>query len=182
MLCLGLRTKFCFLFPKGGRGIVDHLSVAVGYFSWSQATVPVWRPVFGFRSRRPCSSVRDNLTFSVCSGFWHTPCVLCLEGHCGPRDHLCGCTPLSVPNSLFSGHPVARFDPRTFVLHPSWFIFGMDHIFIIWEVVQGWETTFSPWRPLFSPLVGFLVFLLGSWFSWFLGHIYWSPTPPLACI
>ncbi|KAF5938170.1 hypothetical protein HYC85_025676 [Camellia sinensis] len=31
------------------------------------ATVPVWRPVSDFRSRRPRASVRDRLTFSV----WH---------------------------------------------------------------------------------------------------------------
>ena len=38
VLCLGLRTRLCFLyflFPKGGRGLVEHLSVAVGYVSWS---------------------------------------------------------------------------------------------------------------------------------------------------
>ncbi|KAF5933612.1 hypothetical protein HYC85_029783 [Camellia sinensis] len=70
-------------------------------------------------SRRPCTSARDRLTFSVWHDFWHTPCFLSLEGHCGPGDHLCGRTPLSMPNSLFSGHPTARFDPQTLVLHPS---------------------------------------------------------------
>ena len=38
VLCLGLRTRLgflCFLFANGGRGLVDHLSVAVGYVSWS---------------------------------------------------------------------------------------------------------------------------------------------------
>ena len=178
MLCLDLRTRSCFLFPVGGRGLVEHLSVAVGYFSWSQATVPVWRLGFDFRRRRPCASVRDRLTFSVWHDFRHTPCFLSLEGHCGLGDHLCGCTPLSMLNNLFSGHPAARFDPRTLVLHPSWFIFGMDLVFIVWEAVQGWETTFSPWRPLFSRRP---VFLSGSWSPWFLSHICWSHTIPPAC-
>ena len=38
VLRLGLRTRLgllCFLFAKGGRGLVDHLSVAVGYVLWS---------------------------------------------------------------------------------------------------------------------------------------------------
>lgn len=94
-------------------------------------------------------------------------------------ETLCGRTPLSMLNSLFSGHPAERFGPRTLVLHPSWFIFGGDLVFIVWEVVQEWEATFSPWRPLFSRQP---VFLLGSWSPWFLSHICWSPTVPLACI
>ena len=57
------------------------------------------------------------------------------RGTLWPGDHFCGRTPLLVLNSQFSGHPAARFCPRTLVLHPSRFIFGMDPIFIIWKVV-----------------------------------------------
>ena len=35
----------------------------------------------------------------------------------------------------------ARFDPRTSVLHPFWFIFGGDLIFIVRKLVGGWEAS-----------------------------------------
>ena len=40
--------------------------VAVGHFSHFGVRAPVFRAV------RPCASVRDRLTISYCSGFWHT--------------------------------------------------------------------------------------------------------------
>jgi len=156
VLCLGLWTRSHLLLPPGGRGHADHLSVAVGYFSWSWATFPVWRPFFSFRSRWSYPSVRDRLTFSVSHDFWHTPCFLSLEGHCGPGDHLRGCTPLSLLNSLFSGHPAARFDSWTLVLHLSWFIFWHGPCFRCLGGGIGWETTFSAWRQLFSSQPVFL--------------------------
>ena len=43
------------------------------------------------------------------------------------------------------------------VVDSRWVEFGIDPIFIVRKVVQGWETTFSSWSPpLYSPL-GFLV-------------------------
>mgnify|MGYP003703339829 CR=1 FL=1 len=35
VLCLGLQTKSFFLFPEGGRGLVDHSLVVVDHFLWS---------------------------------------------------------------------------------------------------------------------------------------------------
>ena len=58
--------------------------VAIGHFAHFGARFPVFGAV------RPCVSVRDRLTTSVCFGFWHTPCFLPFEGHCGPRDQLRG--------------------------------------------------------------------------------------------
>ncbi|KAF5931575.1 hypothetical protein HYC85_027746 [Camellia sinensis] len=43
-------------------------------------------PVFG--AVRPCASVRDRLTISACSGFWHTTYLLPFEGHWGLRNPL----------------------------------------------------------------------------------------------
>ena len=103
-----------------------------------------------FRSRRPCASVRDRLTTSVYSGFWHTSYFLPLEEHCGVGDHLRGHTSLPIPNSLFSGPRTARFGPRTFVLHPFWSVFGRVPIFTIREVVGWWPATYSPEKPIFS--------------------------------
>ena len=136
---------------------------------------PVWRPVAGFRSRRPCASVRDRLTTSVCSDFWYTPYFLPLEGHCGPSDHLRGHTPLPMPNSLFSGPQTTRFGPRTFVLHPFWSIFGRDPIFTIWRMVGWWLATYSPEKPVFS------FSLSKSRFFSLLSHIFWLFIPPLCC-
>ena len=86
-------------------------------------------------SRRRYASVRDCLTTSVCFDFWHTPCFLSLEGHCVPGDPLRGRTPLLMLNSQFSGHPAARFGPRTLVLHRLGFIFGTDPILNVRKVV-----------------------------------------------
>ena len=58
--------------------------VAIGHFSHFGARFPVFGAV------RPSASVRDRLTTSVCSGFWHIPYLLPFEGHCGPRDQLRG--------------------------------------------------------------------------------------------
>ena len=96
---------------------------------------------FFFRGRWPCASVRDSLTISVCSGFWHTSYLLPFEGHCGPRDQLRGRTPLPVPNSPFSGPRTARSGPRTFVLHRFSFIFGRDLCFITRTAVEGWDAS-----------------------------------------
>ena len=94
-----------------------------------------------FRSRLLCAWVRDCLTISDCSRFWHTYYLLPFEGHCGPRDQLRGRTPLPVPNSQFSGPRAARFGPRTFILHRFWFVFGRDLCFIARKVIEGWEAS-----------------------------------------
>ena len=49
--------------------------VVVGHFSRLE---PGFR---FFRSQRPCASVRDRLTISYCSSFWHTSYLLPFEGH-----------------------------------------------------------------------------------------------------
>ena len=103
-----------------------------------------------FRSRRPCVSVRDRRTTSVCSGFWHIPYFLPFEGHCGPRDQLRGRTPFSVLNSQFSGSWAARFGPRTFILHRFGLIFGGGFIFTIRKVVEGWEASNCSDNQLYS--------------------------------
>ena len=48
---LGLRTRLgflCFFFLRGGRGPVDHLSVAVGYIWWPYAILPISESGFRF--------------------------------------------------------------------------------------------------------------------------------------
>ena len=124
-----------------GRGL---RFVVIGHFSHFGARFPVFGAV------RPCASVRDRLTTSVCPSFWHTPCFLSLEGHCGPGDHLRGRTPPPVLNSLFSGPRAARFGPRTFVLHRFGFIFGRNFIFIVRKVVEGWEASNCSEDQLYS--------------------------------
>ena len=115
-----------------GRGL---LFVAVGHFAHFGA----WFPVFG--AVRPCASVRDRLTISDCSDFWHASYLLPFEGHWGPRDRLRGRTPLPVPNSQFSGSRTARFGPRTFISHRFGLIFGGGLIFMVRKLVGGWEAS-----------------------------------------
>ena len=137
------RARFSlFSLPKGReRSRRSSLSgrrlrfVAVGHFAHLESGFLV------FRSRWPCASVRDRLTTSVCSGFWHASCLLTFEGHCGLRDQLRGRTPLPVPNSQFSRPRAARFGPRTFILHRFEFIFGRDLCFIVRKVIEGWEAS-----------------------------------------
>ncbi|KAL7238289.1 hypothetical protein ACSBR2_004404 [Camellia fascicularis] len=50
------QTRFSlFLFLKGERGLVDHPSMAVGYFKWSQAILPISEP--GSRFSEPSGRV-----------------------------------------------------------------------------------------------------------------------------
>ena len=115
-----------------GRGL---LFVAVGHFAHFGARFPIFGAV------RPCASVRDRLTTSICSGFWHASYLLPFEGHCGLRDPLRGRIPLPVLNSRFLGPRTAHFDPRTFILHRFSFIFGRDLCFITRKVIEGWEAS-----------------------------------------
>ena len=115
-----------------GRGL--HL-VAVGHFAHFGARFPV------FRDRWPCASVRDRLTISVCSDFWHTSYFLPFKGHWGLSNPLRGRPPLSVLNSPFSGPRTACFGPRAFVLHRFLFIFGRYLCFITGKVTEGWEAS-----------------------------------------
>ena len=98
--------------------------VAVGHFAHFGARFSVFGAV------RPCASVRDRLTTSVCSDFRHTSYLLPFEGHWGLRNPLRGRMPLSVLNSPFSGPRTACFGPRAFVLHRFSFIFGRCLCFI----------------------------------------------------
>ena len=146
LLCLASVCEpdsvFSVSFPEGrershrpslsGRGL--HF-VAVGHFAHFGARFPV------FRDRWLCASVRDRLTISVCSKFWHTSYLLPFEGHWGLRNPLRGRTPLSVLSSLFSGPRPARFGPRTFVLQRFSFIFGRYLCFITGKVTKGWEAS-----------------------------------------
>ena len=155
-------SVFFVSFPEGrersrrpslsGRGL--HL-VAVGHF----AHFGVRFPVFG--AVRPCASVRDRLTISVCSVFfWHTSYFLPFEGHWGLRNPLRGRIPFSVFNGQFSGPRTACFGPRTFVLHRFSFVFGRWLCFITRKVTGGWEASnylgnqlysiFALRRPLFA--------------------------------
>ena len=109
--------------------------VAVGHFSHFGARFPIFGAV------RPCASVRDRLTISVCSDFWHTSFLLTFEGHWGLRNPLRGRMPLSVLNSPFSGPRTARFGPRAFVLQRFSFIFGRYLCFITGKVTEGWEAS-----------------------------------------
>ena len=122
LLCLASVCKpdsvFSVSFPEGReRSRRPSLNVrrlhlvAVGHF----AHFGVRFPVFG--AVRPCASVRDRLTISFCSGFWHTSYLLPFEGHWGLGNPLRGRTPLSVLNSPFSGSRTACFGSRTFILH-----------------------------------------------------------------
>ena len=112
---------------------------------------------FRFRSRRPCASARDRLTFFVWHGFWNTPCFLCLEGHCSPRDHFCGRTPLLVLNSLFSGHPAARFAPPNPRFASVLVHFWHEPCFHCLKGGTRLGDHLFSWRPLLSPPAGFLV-------------------------
>ena len=146
LLCLAsvceLDSIFSVSFPEGrerscrpslsGRGL--HF-VAVGHFSHFGVQFPVFGAV------RSCASVRDRLTISFCSGFWHTSYLLPVEGHWGLRNSLRGRTPLSVLNSPFSGSRTACFGSRTFVLQRFLFIFGRYLCFITGEVTEGWEAS-----------------------------------------
>ena len=118
--------------------------VAVGHF----AHFGVRFPVFG--AVRPCASVRDRLTISVCSDFRHTSYLLPFEGHWGLRDPLRGRMPLSVFNRQFLGPRTARFGPRTFVLHRFSFIFGRYLCFITRKVTGGWEANNYLGNQLYS--------------------------------
>ncbi|GMP73735.1 hypothetical protein CsSME_00031405 [Camellia sinensis var. sinensis] len=135
-------SVFFVSFPEGreksrrpslnGRGL--HL-VVVGHFAHFGVRFPV------FWDRWPCASVRDRLTISVCSDFWHTPFLLPFEEHRGLRNPLRARMPLSVLNSPFSGPRTACFGPRTFVLQRFSFIFGRYLCFITGEVTEGWEAS-----------------------------------------
>jgi len=135
-------SVFSVSFPEGrkrscrpflsGRGL---RFVAAGHF----AHFGVRFPVFG--AVRPCASVRDRLTISYCSDFWHTSYLLPFEGHWGLRNPLRGRTPLSVLNSPFSGPRTACFGPRAFVLQRFSFIFGRYLCFITKKVTEGWEAS-----------------------------------------
>ncbi|KAF5959104.1 hypothetical protein HYC85_000313 [Camellia sinensis] len=135
-------SVFSVSFPEGeersrrpslsGRRL--HL-VAVGHFAHFGARFPVFGAV------RPCASVRDRLTISYYSSFWHTSYFLPFEGHWGLRNPLRGRTPLSVLNSHFSGPRTACFGPRAFVLHRFLFNFGRYLCFITRKVTEGWEAS-----------------------------------------
>ena len=124
-----------------GRGL--HL-VAVGHF----AHFGVRFPVFG--AVRPCASVRDRLTISYCSDFWHTSYLLPFEGHWGLRNPLRGRIPFSVLNSPFSVPRTACFGPGTFVLQRFSFIFGRYLCFITRKVNGGWEASNYLGNQLYS--------------------------------
>ena len=109
--------------------------VAVGHLSHFGDRFPVLGAV------RPCASVRDHLTISVCSDFWHTSYLLPFAVHWGPGNPLRGRMPLSVLNSPFSGPRTACFGPGTFVLHWFSFIFGRYLCFITGKVTEGWEAS-----------------------------------------
>ena len=97
--------------------------VAVGHFAHFGARFSVFGAV------RPCASVRDRLTSSVCSDFRHTSYLLPVEGHWGLRNPLRGRTPLLVLSSPFSGSRTACFGPRAFVLHRFLLIFWQVPLF-----------------------------------------------------
>ncbi|GMP74328.1 hypothetical protein CsSME_00031779 [Camellia sinensis var. sinensis] len=109
--------------------------VAVGHFAHFGARFPVFGAV------RPCASVRDRLTISYCSDFWHTSYFIPFEGHWGLRNPLRGRIPFSVLNSPFSGPRTACFGPGTFVLQRFSFIFGRNLCFITRKVTEGWEAS-----------------------------------------
>ena len=109
--------------------------VAVGHF----AHFGVRCPVFG--AVRPCASVRDRLTISYCSDFWHTSYFIHFEEHWGLRNPLRGRIPFSVLNSPFSGLQTAYFGPGTFILQRFSFIFGRYLCFITGKVTEGWEAS-----------------------------------------
>ena len=154
-------SVFSVSFPEGrerscrpalsGRG--RHF-VAIGHFAHFGARFPVFGAV------RPCASVRDRLTISVCSNFWHTSYLLPFEGHWGLRNPLRSRTPLSVLSSPFLGPRTVCFGPRAFVLHRFSFIFGRYLCFITRKVTGGWEASnylgnqlysiFSLRRPFFA--------------------------------
>ncbi|KAF5932403.1 hypothetical protein HYC85_028574 [Camellia sinensis] len=146
LLCLASVCEpdsvFSVSFPKGReRSRRPSLNVrrlhfvAVGHF----AHFGVRFPVFG--AVRPCASVRDRLTISYSSSFWHTSYLLPFEGHWGLRNPLRGRLPFSVLNSPFSGPRAACFGSRTFVLHRFLFIFGRYLCFITRKVTEGWEAS-----------------------------------------
>ena len=118
--------------------------MAVGHFAHFGARFPVFGAV------RPCASVRDRLTISVCSDFWHTSYFLPFEGHWGLRNPLRGRTPLSMFNGQFPGPRTACFGPRTFVLHRFSFIFGRCLCFITRKVTGGWEASNYLGNQLYS--------------------------------
>ncbi|GMP77100.1 hypothetical protein CsSME_00033491 [Camellia sinensis var. sinensis] len=66
--------------------------VAVGHFSHFGVQFSIFGAV------RPCASVRDRLTISVCSDFWHTSYFLPFEEHWGTSV-------LSLGRSLKGGRP-----------------------------------------------------------------------------
>ncbi|GMP26477.1 hypothetical protein CsSME_00002898 [Camellia sinensis var. sinensis] len=72
--------------------------VAVGHFSRFGVRFPVFGAV------RPCASVRDRLTVSYCSDFWHTSYFIPFEGHWGVRNPL-RTSVLSPGRSLKGGRP-----------------------------------------------------------------------------
>ena len=127
-------SVFSVSFPEGrersrrpslsGRGL--HF-VAVGRFSHFGARFPVFGAV------RPCASVRDRLTISVCSDFWHTSYFLPFEGHWGLRNPLRGRTPLSVLNSPFFGTPNCVFWPPSFRFASVFVHFWQVPLFYHWE-------------------------------------------------
>ena len=146
-----LGSVFSVSFPEGrerscrpslsGRGL--H-SVAVGHYAHFGVRFPI------FRDRWPCASVRDRLTISVRSEFWHTSFLLPFEGHWGLKHPLRGRPPLSVLNSPFSGPQTACLGPRGFVLHRFLFIFGRCLCFITREVTGGWEASNYLGNQLYS--------------------------------
>ncbi|KAF5933731.1 hypothetical protein HYC85_029902 [Camellia sinensis] len=109
--------------------------VAVGHFAHFGVRFPVSGAV------RPCASVRDRLTISVSSDFWHTSYLHPFEGHWGLRNPLRGRMPFSLLNGQFSGPRNACFGPRAFVLHQFLFIFGRYLCFITRKVTEGWEAS-----------------------------------------
>ena len=148
--------------------------VAVGHFSHFGVRFPV------FRDCRPCASVRDRLTISYCSNFWHTYYLLPIEGHWGLRSPLRGRMPLSVPNSPFSVPRTACLGPRAFVLQRFSFIFGRYLCFITGEVTEGRDASNCcgnqlyilrrPPAPVFRTS-GLMLNILGP-FSRTLNHIF----------
>ena len=109
--------------------------VAVGHF----AHFGVRFPVFG--AVRPCASVRDRLTISYCSDFWHTSYFIHFEEHWGLRNPLRGQIQFSVLNSPFPGPRTACFGSGTFVLQRFSLIFGRYLCFITGKVTEGWEAS-----------------------------------------
>ena len=109
--------------------------VTVGHFAHFGVRFPV------FQDRWPCASVRDRLTTSVCSDFWHASYLIPFEGHWGLRNPLRGRMPLSVPNNPFFGTPNCAFWPPNIRLQQFSFIFGRYLCFITGEVTEGWEAS-----------------------------------------